>query len=685
MTRLILALLLLLLPAVAAAQPASCSTEATLQGRTDVLHCEPWESSTWWQNGYKGDGTKSSPPAATSDDVANTEIVSSGCISGSCLRVNMAAYQSGALAIHWPLANAGGAAPTELHLRYYLKLGETFNPRLCQSGNTEVDNGGKFPGLADVRTDADASGQCGNGGNYADGINCWSGRLKFRNCLGTGDSDICAVSGTAFTRLGWYWYVPPALSANNQEFGAFDNQSWGTTNATCSAGPLNMGSTGSDSTSCGKGAAGLVNGVWYRVDLYVKMNTVGSANGIARAHLTKAGDSTWSLKYEKTNMEFRVTGHDNLHVRTIWLNVHAGGEFMGLCTSSYIMLDQLAAATAAPLGAFKASGDFVSNPFTVSVATSNPFSGLAGGQWQEVANTKIRTVIPSGPTGNPDAIVDAYSGGTIDTLRHRFIIWGGGHSDYSGSEVYAIDMANASVARIVESSSNPVSRHTYGAMAYVEHTDQVYSSGGGTYPNGNVDNTTWLLNLSAGPPPTWTHDTDSNPMQLSYGTISRYDSVTQKVYIYDRDDLYTYNVSTGAYSGILQTGPHFSLDASGVIDTLRRRLVMVDGGQLYYINLDSPYAQGTITTTSNPSELSNRSPGLSYDIEKDKIVLWAGGNSVYTVSGAGGAWAQVATNTGPNTAQTSTGTYGRWAYEPTYKVHALVNDIDQNLFVFKLP
>lgn len=333
------------LPAAASAAPVgNCASETSLSGRGDIVFCEPWESTNWWQNGYLKVASTSRPVAAAADDVANASIVSAGCVSGSCLRVDMKQYQSGALAIHWPL-KAAGLAPEELHLRYYLKLGENFDPRLCSPDGSGAGSGGKFPGLADVRTYPEE--QCGNGGAFSDGKFCWSGRLKYRDCFGSGNADICSadVNGkNATTRLGWYWYLPPATGSTNQVMGAFDNQSWGSADAPCSS-PRGLGSDGSDASSCGKGAAGLVNGQWYLVELYVKMNTPGQANGISRAWINGV------LKYEKTNVEYRVVGHDNLHVRTIWLNVHAGGEFVGPCSSTYVMLDQLVAATGGRIGA----------------------------------------------------------------------------------------------------------------------------------------------------------------------------------------------------------------------------------------------------------------------------------------------------------------------------------------------
>ena len=361
MKALLFCLLLLIAPAAVAAPPAGCESEGGLAARNDIVLCESWESTTWYLTAgrYYQDGEKTSPTAADATDVANTSIIKSGCISGKCLKVRCRAANdadaanrgcTGMLSI-W-VAIPGTLQ--EAYFRYYIRTSANWDPTNYDNcappcTPTSSDNGGKWPGFGDVRTNADPSTQCGNGGDYSDGINCWSGRLKYRNCLGSGDADICSAEGggSEKTRLGWYWYVPPANGANNQMFAAFDNQSWGTGpdpgavqgDGSCGAGPLNTGSTGSDSTSCGKGAAGLKNGKWYLVEGYVKMNTAGTADGIARAWING------TLKYEKTNMKFREVGHDNLHVRGFWLDVHMGGEFVGPRRESYIVIDQLVIAT----------------------------------------------------------------------------------------------------------------------------------------------------------------------------------------------------------------------------------------------------------------------------------------------------------------------------------------------------
>jgi len=365
------------------AQPSSCSHEATLQGRTDIIHCEPWTSSTWYTS-YNDDGEKTSPSAATGPD--ETSLQTNCFLGGNCLRVNCYAYNNGncggMLAHHYPIPGNHD----EIYLRYYIRMASNWSPEnycgnasCIPSGSIgqNTTSGGKWPGLADVRTNADPSGQCGNGGAYSDGINCWSGRLRYRNCIGSGGSDVCTSGGTETTRLGWYWYVPPGGSDNNnQMFGPFDNVAWDSGpsspvgDGSCAADSTNAGSTDSDSTSCGKGAAGLKNNTWYRVELHIRMNTPSVADGLAEAWISEVTTSdivVATKKYYKPNMMYRLTGHDGLHVRTVWLDVHMGGEGNGALTDTYIELANMVVATQR-IGAFRTSTyDFVSDPFSITI------------------------------------------------------------------------------------------------------------------------------------------------------------------------------------------------------------------------------------------------------------------------------------------------------------------------------
>jgi hypothetical protein len=198
-------LLALLVPAGAAnaiVPPlGDCSSEGGIGSRSDIVFCEPFEATNWYEHGFKDNDGRN---AATASAVSRTEIVSAGCVSGNCLKVNMLRGESNGLSVKWHPANAG-IAPEELYLRYYIKLGPNWNPNMCDASGNYVGAGGKFPGLADERVPSDPAGQCGNGGASADGINCWSMRTVFGNCH-SGDGTACSTKPGSIIRFGSYLY-----------------------------------------------------------------------------------------------------------------------------------------------------------------------------------------------------------------------------------------------------------------------------------------------------------------------------------------------------------------------------------------------------------------------------------------------------------------------------------------------
>jgi hypothetical protein len=311
----------------------NCSSETTLSARTDVVFCEPWEGSNWWQTGWLVSPRLVNPIPAGSEDVALTSIVSnagsSPCISGSCLKLETRVGVSKSISIYWPLIEAG-LSPEELYFRYYIKIGPAWTPYQCPSGT-----GGKFPGLADRRTSSDPSGQCGNGGAQGDGINCWSKRAVFHDCT-SGDNNACSTKPGAIARFGSYFYFHNQQTSTGQT-APWDNDDWAQSGSgNCATQP--------SSTFCGIGDGGVfLPDVWYLVEMYVKMNDVGSANGVTRGWVDGV------LSYEKTNMIWRIAGHDNLHVRTVWLEIFKGGT-NGNCENSEIYLDQMVIATAGVIG-----------------------------------------------------------------------------------------------------------------------------------------------------------------------------------------------------------------------------------------------------------------------------------------------------------------------------------------------
>ncbi len=345
-----------------------CSSEGGLATRTDLVFCEPWEIDTWWQAGYQGDGTKSVDRVADTNAIFRSSLVSANCIFGKCLKLDMLKGETRALAVHWPLARAG-LAPEELYLRYYLKLGPTFNVYSGDAAGNIVGRGGKLPGLADVRGTADPGGQCGNGGDTADGINCWSMRAEFDHCYRA-----CNTKPRASMRFGSYLYFYQQEVGEGNftgHNGNWDSNPWGGftgKGGRCQTVPNN--------TVCGIGDGGvLLNDRWYRIEMHVKMNTPGQADGVIE------GKVDGVLSYQKKNMIFRIPGHDNLHVRTIWLDVYKGGT-VGNLNDQQVYLDQMVVALKDWVG------PWVGNPAPTPTPPPAPT-----GKWQVVPNTAIASVV----------------------------------------------------------------------------------------------------------------------------------------------------------------------------------------------------------------------------------------------------------------------------------------------------
>jgi hypothetical protein len=320
---------------------------------------------------------------------------------------------------------------------------------------------------------------------------------------------------------------------------------------------------------------------------------------------------------------------------------------------------------------------------------------MAPGQWIELPHTAIRSVLPSPPQlGVPANLIAAWSGGAVDTSRNRLLVWGGGHSDYWGNEMYALDLGTLSIRRIIEpspftasanctsalSDGTPTSRHTYDGLAYIAHADRFFAVNGSLAPCGGGEAATWTYHFATGK---WQLMVAESPT-LTFGTMAVYDPQTRLVYVKDAgSSFFSYSLENNRYTKLNTTELFVDYHLSATIDTRRRKFVMIgDGVQVIDLNTRK---MTTMATTNAPGFVTGKqSPGIDYDPVADRIVAWHGGRNVYALNMDTGAWTQVATGAGPTAPGKEQGTFGRWGYIPQYRVFALINDIDQNAWLFRL-
>jgi hypothetical protein len=229
----------------------------------------------------------------------------------------------------------------------------------------------------------------------------------------------------------------------------------------------------------------------------------------------------------------------------------------------------------------------------------------------------------------------------------------------------------------------PRARATYDGLTYIPELDSFFAIAGnvstcldGT-PRGSGG--IWLRDFATHQ---WLMKRPNTPLAYEYGVMAVYDKLTRQVLIKSTRDFIAYSPQSDTVTVL---NPKLSVDyrLSAALDSKRRKLVMLGNG-VQVIDLATNQMTSLATTNTPALATSLQSPGVAYDPVADRIVAWHGGSEVWALDMDTAEWTQVANNAGPAAPAPVQGTFGRWGYVPQYRVFALVNDIDQNAWVFRL-
>ena len=265
--------------------------------------------------------------------------------------------------------------------------------------------------------------------------------------------------------------------------------------------------------------------------------------------------------------------------------------------------------------------------------------------WFEVPNTYIEPICPADPeihgADGCKGAISAWSGGVADTTKNRLLFTGGGHQNYWGNEVYALDLNSASASFLTVSHINnptlpaggvpsctddwgspsaippipsaPAARETYGDLAYMSKVNEMWLFGGALGTSGCRSTGMWSLDLAT---LTWTQLNQTlkitsptlgnpgnitlNPSGVSGSTptdinYSDYDpnagtgSGLVYSYIADADIFASYdpasNTLTSLQWGNLSGQTNFR--ANGVLDPKRHIFLIVGQGTLAWFDLNT--------------------------------------------------------------------------------------------------
>jgi hypothetical protein len=307
---------------------------------------------------------------------------------------------------------------------------------------------------------------------------------------------------------------------------------------------------------------------------------------------------------------------------------------------------------------------------------------------------------------NGDRVVSKWGGGdvaraglyigSVFNLGNFLVIWGGGHTDYSGNEVYAYgpfevmapawnrlrDPTSPPLDDVnIDGSGNLVSRHTYQSLACVSDgvRNAMYAIGcrfryhdGG----GGLNNDSYNFNqVSPNSNQPWVVHTDLQGSGPSPGAaiVSAYEASSGKIWYCESGNnvAANYVVATDAYNRKKYRSPNFGNNACSAMDQNRGIWAIWDGvNGLYFYRTDD------ITTEDyyHPS-VSGTAPtgqgGIVWDPALDAFVIWANSGKTYykltpPVSSpyqGGNAWVWSSVTPGSGStpdAETANGVFGRF-------------------------
>lgn len=299
----------------------------------------------------------------------------------------------------------------------------------------------------------------------------------------------------------------------------------------------------------------------------------------------------------------------------------------------------------------------VYDPSVLPVINSEPSSsvlwpswrrGIKRWQWIRIPDSDLSSVLPTIPVpGDPRNRIDAWNGLAADTRGNRlFSVGNGGHADYSGNEVYQIDLSVDSphwvllrepsrpddiVRALIDGvrhdyylDGRPSSTHTYYALNYLATRDAIFKFGSGSlWGSGNEAN--WktdafsLESKDWQPAGTWPDVIPEEPTGRGSTAASIcMNPATEEVYIAGYD-LRRFDPVTGTFANL---GADWPQNASATyargcaVDPVRNRVVYF--GDAYKVPLG----------------------GLVYDIASNAIsaITFSGESVAEITTGASFAW-----------------------------------------------
>jgi hypothetical protein len=401
--------------------------------------------------------------------------------------------------------------------------------------------------------------------------------------------------------------------------------------------------------------------------------------------------------------------------------VYRGGTQVGTSASTAYTDSGLTASTTYTytVAAYDAAGNTSAQSTSASATTLSSSTSCASGLpctlgWYQVPNTSLSSICPnySDIQGNSGctAVETAWGSAAVDNARNRLIIHGGGHVDYNGNEIYAIDFNATPIAPVLVkdashgsgpdagfascsealSDGTPNSRHDYSGFWYLPNQDAYFLYGAGIATCGNFSDGNWTYKPNTG---AWTQlapATQPNTAKNGSIPLAAYNPNDGCLYFLENNLPAFWKQCYDNFAGANWTAlsvpsgaPCNSTNGASTIDVSRQLFVCAGGGKLYTIALSNSATVNDSAANGCSVAAAAISPGIAYDPIQQLIVFWSGGNDVITYNASMHSCSTVTYSGGPGV-QLSNGTFNRFQYMPGIGAFVLANGMSSNVWTLRL-
>lgn len=332
-------------------------------------------------------------------------------------------------------------------------------------------------------------------------------------------------------------------------------------------------------------------------------------------------------------------------------------------------------------------------------------------EWYEIPGTELQrsdawTGYPGSKGGSKRGIL-AFSGGAIKARGSELFIAGGGHTDYSGNEIFSIVLGserpkwtrriNPSVAPPLPDRNvayyddgRPASRHTYWTLQFIEQRNLLFFFGAPALW-ARVGRTEDVLDafdpstndyLPAGRLPGY-------PGIANYATgIAKDAEGNVYVHILRTGELVRWNQSSNTWTSFGMRGK-YQYETPYAIDTRRGHMFRLSNGKVpaAYFDLAHGAAKVDVIVKGQAADQAGGSGQLVYDSGADVFWFWKRGDSrLYRIHPeTWEATVQPTSGVEPNNARVTSihNTYGRFNYAPELSGLVFMRDEATNVYFIR--